>query len=78
MTHSKKNKPIEANSEVAQIWRLGYKDFKAVIITMLNEIKESILVISENTEKSQQRNSIKKNQMEHKKQESSYKLRKIL
>lgn len=45
---------------------------------MLNEIKESILVISENTEKSQQRNSIKKNQMEHKKQESSYKLRKIL
>lgn len=70
MTHSKKNKPIEANSEVAQIWRLGYKDFKAVIITMLNKIKESSLVISENTEKSQQRNSIKTNQMEHKKQES--------
>lgn len=62
------NKPTDANSKIAQMLELTSKDFKAVIVTMLNEIKENMLVMNENR-KSQQRNSIKKNQMEHKKEE---------
>lgn len=52
-----KRQTTETNSEMIQMLDLAEKDFKAVIITMFNEVKENMLVMDRNR-KSQERNKM--------------------
>lgn len=52
-----KRQTTETNSEMIQMLDLAEKDFKAVIITMVNEVKENMLVMDRNR-KSQERNKM--------------------
>lgn len=56
---------IQEKRQSTQMLELTSKDFKAAILTLLNDIKENIFLMNENTEnQSRRKESIKRYQME--------------
>ena len=56
---------IQEKRQSTQMLELASKDFKAAILTLLNDIMENIFLMNENTEnQSRRKESIKRYQME--------------
>lgn len=58
-----KRQPTETNPKITQVMELADKDFKVVIITMLNKVKENMLVVNEKKQ-NLKKETTKKNEKE--------------